>query len=532
MAGDAVRPTVTVVITTYNHAHYLADALASVAHQTRSPDDVIVVDDGSTDDPAAVVARFPGVRMLRQANRGLSASRNAGLRNCRTDYVTFLDADDRLLPNGLQSGLSCAAGRPDCAFVYGGHRVVRDDGRARSPGIFHPIGDNPYLALLELDLVGMHGTVLYRRACVERVGGFDETLRMREDYDLYLRLARCCPVAGHPAIVAEYRFHDQNMSADYEAMLRWGLVVLDRQEASIPADDTTARKALARGRANWRGHYAQEMLRSARAGWRTNHDLRQAVTIIARAVRWSPAAVLRLVLGKIADRSSDLSLRALLRGVQRLRGRPGDAARVAPISRNFGFDRGTPVDRYYIESFLSKHGDDIRGVVLEIGDDAYTRRFGGERVERSEVLHADGSNPRATIVGDLQDPACLLPGSFDCIILTQTLHLVFDMGAAIDTLHRALKPGGVLLLTVPGITQVDTSGEWGGSWYWSLTSLSIRRLLERRFPSAEIDVAVHGNVFAAAAFLYGLAVEELSPADLDVNDASYPVTVAARARQA
>jgi SAM-dependent methyltransferase len=242
--------------------------------------------------------------------------------------------------------------------------------------------------------------------------------------------------------------------------------------------------------------------------------------------------VLRLVLKKIADRSSDRALLALLWSVQRLRGRPGDAARVAPMSRNFGFDRGTPIDRFYIESFLSEHNGDIRGAVLEVGDDAYTCRFGGERVERSEVLHVDGSNPRATIVGDLQDPACLVPDSFDCIILTQTLHLVFDMNAAIGTLHRALKPGGVLLLTVPGITQIDASGEWGGSWYWSLTALSIRRLLERRFPSAEIDVAVHGNVFAAAAFLYGLAMEELSPADLDVKDASYPVTIAARAKKA
>jgi glycosyltransferase involved in cell wall biosynthesis len=521
-----------VVITSYNHAHYLADALGSVARQTHPPDDVIVVDDGSTDDPAAVVARFPGVRMLRQANRGLSASRNAGLRNCRTDYVTFLDADDRLLPNALQSGLSCAESRPDCAFVYGGHRIVRDDGRARTPGIFRPIGENPYLALLELNLIGMHATVLYRRTCIEGAGGFDETLLKCEDYDLYLRLAQCYPVASHPAIVAEYRWHGLNMSADREGMLRWILVVLDRQEASIPADDTTARRALARGRANWRDHYAQEMLRSARAGWRIKHDLRQAVTIIARAVRWSPGAVLRLGLKKIVDKSSDLSLRALLRAVQRLRGRPGDAARVAPISRNFGFDRGTPVDRYYIESFLSEHSGDIRGAVLEIGDDAYTRRFGGERVERSEILHVDGSNPRATIVGDLQDPACLVPDSFDCIILTQTLHLVFDMNAAIGTLHRALKPGGVLFLTVPGITQIDASGEWGGSWYWSLTALSVRRLLERRFPSAEIDVAVHGNVFAAAAFLYGLAMEELSPDDLDVKDASYPVTIAARARKA
>ena len=225
------------------------------------------------------------------------------------------------------------------------------------------------------------------------------------------------------------------------------------------------------------------------------------------------------------------------RQIARLCGRPewfplgsvrfGDLRR-SPFSRCWGLDRGTPVDRYYIERFLAENADDIRGRVLEIGDNAYTLRFGGPRVRRSDILHVDATNSRATFVGDLSRLDVLPESVFDCIVLTQTLHLVYDMRAAVATLHRALKPGGVLLLTTPGISQLDP-GEWGPTWYWSLTALAARRLLEERFSPNGLAVEAHGNVFAATAFLYGIAVEEIDRADLDVDDAAYPVTVAARA---
>lgn len=209
----------------------------------------------------------------------------------------------------------------------------------------------------------------------------------------------------------------------------------------------------------------------------------------------------------------------------------GDLKRLTPISEDYGFDRGSPVDRYYIERFLGGNSGDIAGRVLEVGDNAYTVRFGGDRVAQSEILHVDASNPRATLVGDIARPGTLPEASFDCIVFTQTLHLVFDMRAAIANLHDALKPGGVLLLTVPGITQVDI-GIWAETWFWSLTSIAGRRLLEERFRPEAIAVEAYGNVFAATAFLYGLAFEELDLADLDADDPRYPIIVAARAVKA
>jgi SAM-dependent methyltransferase len=208
----------------------------------------------------------------------------------------------------------------------------------------------------------------------------------------------------------------------------------------------------------------------------------------------------------------------------------GDLNRLDPIDSHFGLSRGTPVDRYYLERFLAENSNCIRGRVLEIGDNLYTMRFGGARVEQSDILHVDETNPRATFVGDLSLPAVLPDTAFDCIVLTQTLHYIFDMRAAIATLHRALKPGGALLLTTPGISPV--AGDWVATWYWSLTAAAVRHLLEEQFVPENVMVRSHGNVFAATAFLYGLAIEELDSAKLDVADASYPVLVASCAVKA
>ena len=210
----------------------------------------------------------------------------------------------------------------------------------------------------------------------------------------------------------------------------------------------------------------------------------------------------------------------------------GDLRRVTPISRSFGFDRGRPVDRYYIERFLSTHAQDIAGHVLEFGDNAYTRQFGGERVTASDVLHAEESNPQATIIADLSDAPHIPADKFDCIICTQTLMYVYPLKAAIETLHRILKPGGVLLASMPGISQLSRydMDRWGE--YWRLTSLSAQRLFAEHFSASAVEAEAHGNVLAATAFLYGLATEELMPEELDYRDPDYELVITVRAVKA
>lgn len=209
----------------------------------------------------------------------------------------------------------------------------------------------------------------------------------------------------------------------------------------------------------------------------------------------------------------------------------GDLRRTEPVSRVFGFDRGTPIDRHYIEAFLAEHAELVRGRVLEIGDATYTNRYGGERVTRSDILHATGEGEGATIVADLTNAPEIADGTFDCIIITQTLQFTYRMEDMVAELHRILAPGGTVLCTVPGISQISRydMDRWGD--YWRLTTLSARELFETAFPAEAIDVRSYGNVLAATAFLQGIALDELEGSELDVHDDDYQLIVAVAARK-
>jgi len=194
----------------------------------------------------------------------------------------------------------------------------------------------------------------------------------------------------------------------------------------------------------------------------------------------------------------------------------------------FGFDRGKPIDRYYIEDFLKKYRADIRGRVLEIGDRQYTA-FGEGRVTHSEVLHAVSGNPKATLVGDLATGVGIPKRTFDCMILTQTLPFIYPVKEAIHQIKNALLPGGVALVTVPGISQISRHDMelWGD--YWRFTDASVKRLFSDVFGPENLTVITYGNVAAACAFLYGLASHELKEHELAYNDPNYQLIIGVRA---
>jgi SAM-dependent methyltransferase len=209
--------------------------------------------------------------------------------------------------------------------------------------------------------------------------------------------------------------------------------------------------------------------------------------------------------------------------------RLGSLRRLKPISPDWGMERGQPIDRYYIEHFLVNHTSSIQGRVLEIGDNAYTRRFGGARVTESVVLHVAEQKEHVTLIGSLTEPDTVPAESFDCFVVTQTLQVIYDVQTAVRTIYHGLKPGGVALVTVPGISQISRydMDRWGH--YWSFTTRSVENLFTAVFPHDHLQIESHGNVLAAISFLHGLASQELRPAELDYVDPDYQLIITIRA---
>ncbi|TMK70516.1 MAG: class I SAM-dependent methyltransferase [Actinobacteria bacterium] len=206
--------------------------------------------------------------------------------------------------------------------------------------------------------------------------------------------------------------------------------------------------------------------------------------------------------------------------------RLGSLRRTSPISDRWGWDRGTPIDRHFVERFLSQHRADISGDVVEIGDSRYIDRFGVD-VRVKHVLDVDPANPAATMTADLASEDALPAQVADCVIVVQTLQYVYDCAAAVRGVHRLLRGGGVALATMPAVSRISRS-TGVGSDFWRFTAPSVERLFGDAF-GPDVSVDAHGNVLTGIAFLAGLAAEDLRPEELAIDDEYFPVLITARA---
>lgn len=289
---SAVAGLVSIVIPCYNPGRYLAEAIESALGQTHSSIEVIVVDDGSTEDVLAITRPSPAVRYLRQPNQGVAAARNEGARASRGRFLVFLDADDRLLPDAVCRGLDVLGTRPAAAFAAGLCRAIGPRGELLPFRQQPEIKEDRYLEMLESNFIWMPGQVVYRREAFASSGGFDSSVDACADYDLYLRLIRQHPIACHRHLVAEYRFHEKNMSADPALMLASALQVLSRQWPHV-RKRSAYRHAYAKGRRFWQHYYGSGLVEEIRAGIRTPDARYRAVRGAAILLRHHPVEALR-----------------------------------------------------------------------------------------------------------------------------------------------------------------------------------------------------------------------------------------------
>ena len=491
---------VAVVMTCYNLGRTLDEAIESVRRQTRPAAEMVVVDDGSDDALTHhVVDRLitEGVCIVRTANQGVAAARNLGVRLTSSPYVTLLDADDVLHPDYIARLAAVLDSRSEIDFVTCALEAFGEADYVWAPP---PIGWVDALVS-----GGPHVSSMFRRALWERVRGFDPSLPGYEDTEFWLRaleggsrgetlpdaLVRYRVRAGsrYRRAIQPPRYVD-TMEAIYrkrpDRIAAAGRVLLRAKDQFIEAQ-----------RAHQRGlHAKQGELEAAIAEVR--HEIERARTALTDAgilpIDW------------------------------------GDLRRVTPVSPVWGLDRGKPLDRIYIERFLHRHRHDIRGAILEVGDAGYSRAFGETRVTSHDVVDIDARNPSATIVADLACADGIPPGSFDCFIMTQTLHLIYDIHAVLSHAYRVLKPGGVLLCTLPSVSRIshDDRGLEGGD-FWRFTEAAARAAVSHHFPPAAVEVTTHGNLKTSAAFLHGLTESDLPDGALEESDPWHPLICCVRA---
>ena len=286
------RPLVSVVIPCYGQAHLLPEAIEGVLAQTYPEVELIVVDDGSPDDTADVAGRYPGVRLVRQENRGLAGARNAGLQVARGEYVLFLDADDRLMPCAVEAHLSCFDKHPEAGFVVGDIDQIDPKGAYVYSPRWPILQRDFYEALLRVNHVANTIAVLFRRSVFREIGDFDPSCTPAEDYEMLLRAARTFPSAHHRTVVAQYRRHQATLSRQGTRMLSAMRLVMDKQWQMVETDPRL-RKAWKKGDHYWRDHFGVAALREILVYIRRGQFWR-AISAVIKLVRYGRTRVFLL----------------------------------------------------------------------------------------------------------------------------------------------------------------------------------------------------------------------------------------------
>jgi GT2 family glycosyltransferase/SAM-dependent methyltransferase len=542
-----------IVIPTRDRRESVLRALAALERQDIDPGafEVLVVDNGSTDGTADAVRGHAGalrLRLVEEGRPGRAPACNAGIAASRGRIVILLDDDMEPAPGWLAAHLR-AHDTPGRAVV--GAAPTAAPSRSIAGRYLQGRFDRHLHKLARTEVQTFRdvytGNFSIERHHLLELGGFDEQFAGygNEDGELAIRLmARDVRFAYAPDAVA-LQHQDKDLQRAFA--------------------DARAKGANAVRLANVHPG-AQDDLALGRPASRRRTVVRRALVGATRMLPRLPGLILGLLSWVLPRRRGfagraievmldygywlgvDDAARAGARppGLRRDGVRVGDAwkrplrrlrrpailgtlRRTSPLSDRWGLDRGQAIDRHYVEGFLRGNRHLVRGRVLEVGDDRYTRRF-GMAVSHADVLDIDPGNPAATVVADLGNADGLPEAAYDCIIATQVLQYVEDLPAAVRHLHGMLAPGGTALVTVPTVSPVGARQL--DSELWRLTPAGARRLFEDRFENGEVEVEGHGNVLAGIAFLAGMAREELRERELSTTDPRFPVLVTVRATKA
>ena len=510
-----------VIVTVGHGGSDAARAISSVFNQTQSPDEILVIDGSPNGSIAQFLSGSQNARHMRHENADPATARNIGINESRSDCLLFLNSSDVLLPKAVETGRRFLESHPEIDIALFDFEWTDSTGRPGWPsGRKRPDGKDLFLHLLAGDLPVAHSAAFYRRYSFDRVGQFRPSVAAASDRDLLLRAAQHLSITSNDAVIAKCLSSETGRRETFVAT-RASLRQIDLTNRSRQHSEMRRR-----GIAAAEDAYGEPRWKRIRAGARqfrfSGPLLKDFWEIGASCPRFVARELKQFARNSLGKRVYSLAT-AQQKQVHHIRALANLQLRGAHrVSTQFGFDRGQPIDRYYIERFLSSKSAAIRGRVLEVKNNDYTVKFGGSRVIQSDVLHPDPSWPEATMHANLTDPGAFESDIFDCVILTQTLHLIYDMRAVLRTMAKILKAEGTLLITAPCLSTFYHLNEPGhlklDQDSWRMTSWSFGKLLGEFFPAHQIEVSAAGNLAANTAFLYGLAVEDLPSGVLNEND--------------
>jgi glycosyltransferase involved in cell wall biosynthesis len=525
------KPLVSVIVIFFNADRFIDEAIDSVIAQTYDSWQLLLVDDGSTDGSRAhalrYVEKYPEkvcyLRHPDKRNHGMSASRNLGIRHAQGQYLAWLDADDVWFPRKLEHQVDLMQAQPAAGMIYGptewwySWSNPPQDGRQDfvlplgqpAETLIHP----PGLLLQFLESEGHSPcicSIMVRREILDRTGGFEDRFRgLYEDQAFCAKICLETPVLASSECGCRYRQHPDSASAQTHRagqhrparllFLRWLASYLSAQ-----------------------GILDREIWRTLkREIWRCRHPRLYRMTGRIRQVEQNLRA---------QGRTTTWALRRLplvrhLRALQFRRLRPLGSGR----------QRGTPIVRYYWARFLSRYRSDIRGIGLEIGTAVTLREYGGAEMAQLNALDLSAHSPEVTVVADLARADALPANQYDCFINQFTMHLVYDLDAALWHSIRMLKPGGVLLVNFPCVDYYFPNGLDMGTGapmflHWWFTPIQVENLLYRAGLSpADYRLEIFGNLFSRVAYQLNLPAEELARYELDHVDPGHPLLICVRA---
>lgn len=521
---------VSIIIPCHNSAKHLSECLESILMQEYRDYEVILVNDCSTDNTLQLAKnyslldkRISVTHTSETEKTGASFARNKGFSLSKGKYIVYLDSDDIWLPGTLKKLVNLIEINNTAGWVIG-NSLYFTDNRYNSNSYYSSSYDfreglyDEYSLILsfisKFYQTPVPGATIIKREVIEKIGGWENLFKKNyTDQALYAKILCITKTFVTHDILLLYRQHEKSSTNT------------SIKNGELHKNEVKYFEWLIHYLTNFEFKEKEEIINYAKI-MKCKEDYYSSSAKSKTSLIQGIKKIIMKLFRKIKTLLGIIK-KQLLKVIPKNIYRHFLHQRVKPHSEIFGYDRGTEIARFYIDKFIDENKNIIHGNCLEFQEPTYLLKFSDPSKIKINVIHQDDSNPMANFVADLTLPNTVPSNYFDCIICTHVLHVVFEKSKFISELERILKPGGYLIIAVPGISMCD----YAWNELWRFTELGVKLLLEQTFPKELVNVKGYGNSLVAAGEIRGLASEEFSLKELNYTDGRFSVEVCAIAQK-